>query len=112
MFWLKKEKKVDLKEEVQNIKEIDRQADIVETITNAISKRCLRTSDTKVKKSYDQGLLYILVSQFGSFLFGIEINFERKGQELKVDWGSERGSEFINMHCLGKLFLKISLNFP
>ena len=109
-FNRKKKKKEDLITRAQTCvegdREKERQKSFVEKIAQAIEKMFLSTSHTTVRTTCD----FIVVSQGGSLLFKIEIDFSRKGQEIKTEWSQGGGNDFFNRNALGNLFRKISEN--
>ncbi|MDD4989981.1 MAG: hypothetical protein PHW31_01580 [Candidatus Pacebacteria bacterium] len=92
-----------------------RKVHLAHVIAIAIKNMFLATSRTTVQEwrdSYDKnGVFFIYVFQFGISLFSVEIDFKKKGYEVKLNWGPKLGSEFVDIHYLSQLFLKISSKF-
>lgn len=81
----------------------------------AIKNMFSATSGITVQEWQDRqdkkGIFFILVFQFNVPIFSVEIDFRKKGQEIKIEWSNGSCSEFIHIHFLHRLFLKISENY-
>ena len=82
---------------------------LIHLIPVAIRALFLTTSKTTFEEWRVSGRFFILFFQFDLPIFSIEINFKRKGQEIKIEHTNGLGPEYV--HTLGQLFYKISRNY-